>query len=814
MIIPNQNKSHQIITNQDQIMSRSILEAVNLSYQKKDLEIVDYHLDSLHPENVDITYLVRGYQPATLTPNQYFVNLGSGFTFGRFCQNPYGDLLQKRLNLFHLNLGFTDVGSQFFIQHRQLIEQYVNQAKFAIILVMSGISEGNSLVARDDGENSHLRFSGQSITVQEASQELLKNQEIDELKKIVEETRKKWVNNYQQLLSMISVPKILLWFSKRPPEYQEKYHNNQALFSKFPELVNAAMIGELKSYCDQYVECVSKQGSPQLLINRFTKQPLQTNNKKGKSTKNNNYYASPEMHLDAANALEIVCKKYTNLSPATVVNIQHSQQDYLVQGKLLASQGKITEAIELYLKAIDEQSNSPEIYGNLGSLYAQQKQWQTAINYYQKAIEFNPNFAGVYRNLGKVMTQIGAAEAAADYWYQALNLEPSWAKATEHVNLGKTLLSQGKSEQAIVCYRHAIELQPELSEAYEHLGKLLSKQGQIEPAIILYRQALTKNPDNATLQYLLGQSLLIQKQWPAAIEALNKAISCQPDWWEAHHQLGEALHKQQRWQESEIAYRHALEINPEAIESRRHLAQSLLKQKRWQEAINVSRTTLEIDNSLPWAYIHLGSGLTAIDEKVEASKYYQQAGKLRGWEACVTKDYRFSKDWFTNKIPVWERCLKSLMDVDNLNVLEVGTFEGMSTCWLLDQVLTQDSSQITCIDIYDHPPFNSNIIKTGAKDKVIRLLGDSHLLLPTLKGNSYDLVYIDGDHQASHVELDARLCWDLVKVDGIVIFDDYEWQDANNPEEYTKIGIDAFLDDVEGQFEILHQGYHLIIKKI
>jgi predicted O-methyltransferase YrrM len=82
-----------------------------------------------------------------------------------------------------------------------------------------------------------------------------------------------------------------------------------------------------------------------------------------------------------------------------------------------------------------------------------------------------------------------------------------------------------------------------------------------------------------------------------------------------------------------------------------------------------------------------------------------------------------------------------------------------------------------------------------------------------LAEKTYDLIYLDGCPQASHVQEDAHLCWDLVNAEGIVIFNNYKWQDPSNFEEKTRVGIDDFLKGVEGEFEILHQGNHLIIKK-
>ncbi|MCZ6464828.1 MAG: class I SAM-dependent methyltransferase [Proteobacteria bacterium] len=46
-----------------------------------------------------------------------------------------------------------------------------------------------------------------------------------------------------------------------------------------------------------------------------------------------------------------------------------------------------------------------------------------------------------------------------------------------------------------------------------------------------------------------------------------------------------------------------------------------------------------------------------------------------------------------------------------------------------------------------------------------------------------DFIYIDGCHEAACVLLDAVLSWDLLKVGGTMIFDDYVWSMVANPGE-------------------------------
>ena len=204
--------------------------------------------------------------------------------------------------------------------------------------------------------------------------------------------------------------------------------------------------------------------------------------------------------------------------------------------------------------------------------------------------------------------------------------------------------------------------------------------------------------------------------------------------------------------------------------------------------------------------------MTDQGETDEAIAIHRQCLTLKGWHHVATKGYRFTRDWFTHNIPTLTDYLQRFVNIQ-VNALEIGSFEGMSACWLLDYILTHPAAKLTCIDPYFAENFAPNIAKTGAPDKIIKLVGPSQDLLPSLEPESYDFVYIDGCHWAEPVRQDALLSWKLLKPEGLVIFDDYEWNDPNYPGQETRIGIDAFIAEVQSEIEIIYHGYQLIARK-
>ncbi len=58
---------------------------------------------------------------------------------------------------------------------------------------------------------------------------------------------------------------------------------------------------------------------------------------------------------------------------------------------------------------------------------------------------------------------------------------------------------------------------------------------------------------------------------------------------------------------------------------------------------------------------------------------------------------------------------------------------------------------------------------------------------------TFDFIYIDGDHRASSVVKDAINAWAALKPGGVLAFDDYSWSAGSTPDQDPKPAIDAFL---------------------
>jgi predicted O-methyltransferase YrrM len=193
------------------------------------------------------------------------------------------------------------------------------------------------------------------------------------------------------------------------------------------------------------------------------------------------------------------------------------------------------------------------------------------------------------------------------------------------------------------------------------------------------------------------------------------------------------------------------------------------------------------------------------------------------------KDFTF--DWTTWHFPNWVRLLRSRRG-KRLRVLEIGSWEGRSALFFLNHL---PKATLTCIDSFAGGQEHREVAARSAKDtRVLRTVekrfdantrafktriekiksnSTDALIALGLKDRRFDVAYIDGGHRASEVYSDGMLTWPLMARGGLVIFDDYQWDEMPRKMDNPGPGIDAFLKAIEGQYRLVLDSYQIGIVK-
>jgi len=79
---------------------------------------------------------------------------------------------------------------------------------------------------------------------------------------------------------------------------------------------------------------------------------------------------------------------------------------------------------------------------------------------------------------------------------------------------------------------------------------------------------------------------------------------------------------------------------------------------------------------------------------------------------------------------------------------------------------------------------------------------------------TYDVIYVDGSHRAEDVLFDAVAYFSLLKKGGLMVFDDYEWQEIGmHGLDTPRPAIDSFLAIYANSIEVIHKGIQVIVTK-
>jgi hypothetical protein len=172
--------------------------------------------------------------------------------------------------------------------------------------------------------------------------------------------------------------------------------------------------------------------------------------------------------------------------------------------------------------------------------------------------------------------------------------------------------------------------------------------------------------------------------------------------------------------------------------------------------------------------------------------------------------------------------LGHLKDQPGVRGLELGVWLGESTEWFLEHIATHETARMDGVDTFlgsaehvlggidcsqNQKVAMARLERFGERVKLHQMTTDAFLLNQAWDRPSYDFVYIDAAHDARNVLRDAVLAFDLLKVGGVAVFDDYRWEVMADEVDRPKLAIDSFLSCYARQIEVLGIGWQVALKK-
>ncbi len=145
------------------------------------------------------------------------------------------------------------------------------------------------------------------------------------------------------------------------------------------------------------------------------------------------------------------------------VNKKHEGAD------LLLREGKIDEALKLYLEVLNENQTSPDLMSDIGVAYLHKEDEKLCLSYLNTAIELQPDYSYRYACRAFALSHFKQIDLAIADYQKAIELDPEDAIA--HNNLGLLLEQKGYQGEA----QKRFEQADRLMKAEDRLLKVMDE---------------------------------------------------------------------------------------------------------------------------------------------------------------------------------------------------------------------------------------------------------------------------------------------------------------------------------------------------
>jgi len=197
------------------------------------------------------------------------------------------------------------------------------------------------------------------------------------------------------------------------------------------------------------------------------------------------------------------------------------------RGQVLASLGRLTEALVEYQWLVTIDPHYPEYHFDLANLLRRLGRDEDALAEYETTMRLGPPFPEPYYNRADTLAARGEFEAAlADFEY-VLELDPEYLDA--HLNRAGILTDLGRIDAANEALAAGLALAPENPHLLCLKARLAMECGNLETAGEALAAAVAAAPDLPQAWALYGSLSFEIGDLPAAVAHLSRAVDLDPD---------------------------------------------------------------------------------------------------------------------------------------------------------------------------------------------------------------------------------------------------------------------------------------------
>lgn len=300
----------------------------------------------------------------------------------------------------------------------------------------------------------------------------------------------------------------------------------------------------------------------------------------------------------------------------------------LLKGYFKIKKEGISEAIDVYIEAIERAPGFVPLYCLLGDIYRSIGDYQNAISEYKSAIWLDPLNIPAYRHLCQTYEEQGDYDSAVDIYKKLIEILPTMPEF--HSNLANIYYLKGEVKSAIEHYQTAITLNPNrmwTSIIAQTLGYVHQQTTQnLDAAISAYQTAYVMTPEDIDIYVNLGSAFYDKEDFDNALAVYRTALELNPASAKIHCNLGFLYWGKNDTDEAMKEYELAIKYDPNYDIAYNNLGVIYLDDLgRVQKACEYFEKAIASNPNYALAYFNLARAVTIKGDKVEAAKLYQIA---------------------------------------------------------------------------------------------------------------------------------------------------------------------------------------------
>lgn len=208
------------------------------------------------------------------------------------------------------------------------------------------------------------------------------------------------------------------------------------------------------------------------------------------------------------------------------------------RSKVLISQGRIDECLELLRKVSEESPDYSDIHNQLGVVYCMLGSYGMAVGAFKRALELNPDYIEAHLNLSIAYSEMGRYTDALSEYNSAVRLENVEGHLTTgmrskianaHKALGVLYLEVEEPARAVAEFKKALEIAPHYLDIRTLLGDAYIRQGEYGRAIKELGKVVDMNPHFVDARVKLAVAYIRKGNRKTALVLLKEALAQEPD---------------------------------------------------------------------------------------------------------------------------------------------------------------------------------------------------------------------------------------------------------------------------------------------